>query len=226
VQTYRNLIASLPPESQHLFFYILDLLSVFDRNSSVNLMTASNLAVIFQPGILRHPPFPRIPDTANEQARRAQIDLDSQEHKQSQEVLEFLIEHQEDFVHNSVSATSTTTTVASTSGVVDKAAKEKTSRGSKKHVPATTSKPTTDAGDGEDADDEDWQVVPAKKDELLSRRGSESEHERRRLRRKSHDQRRVASDSSSQIDPAAGSKVRRSRTLPSKGSNTRELCAF
>jgi len=54
--------------------YILDLLAVFAENSIQNLMPASNLAAIFQPGLLSHPDH----------------DMNPQEYKVSQEALEFL----------------------------------------------------------------------------------------------------------------------------------------
>jgi len=79
---YRQLIRSMPPQNQYLLLYVLDLLSVFSRKSDKNLMTASNLAVIFRPGLLSHPNHELSPD----------------EHKLSQKVLEFLIEHQDWFM--------------------------------------------------------------------------------------------------------------------------------
>jgi len=97
VVRYRTLINSLPPASQHIFFYILDLLGVFARKSDQNLMPASNLSMIFQPGLLRHrnnvTPVPgEESDTV-----KAQIEVDSREHKRSQDVLEFLISRQIEF---------------------------------------------------------------------------------------------------------------------------------
>jgi GTPase-activating protein SAC7 len=62
--------------------YILDLLAVFAENSIQNLMPATNLAAIFQPGLLSHPNH----------------DMNPQEYKVSQEVLIFLIQHQDRFL--------------------------------------------------------------------------------------------------------------------------------
>ncbi|KLO09752.1 Rho GTPase activation protein [Schizopora paradoxa] len=80
--SYRLLIRSMAPQNQYLLLYVLDLLSVFSRKSDKNLMTASNLAVIFRPGLLSHPNH----------------ELSPEEHKLSQKVLEFLIEHQDWFM--------------------------------------------------------------------------------------------------------------------------------
>lgn len=62
--------------------YILDLLAVFAEGSTQNLMPATNLAAIFQPGLLSHPNH----------------DMNPQEYKVSQEVLIFLIQHQDRFL--------------------------------------------------------------------------------------------------------------------------------
>ncbi|KAN0065702.1 GTPase activating protein (GAP) for Rho1p [Thecaphora frezii] len=82
VRTYRLLITSMPPANQYLLLYVLDLLAVFAQKSDKNLMPASNLAVLFQPGIISHPSHITSPI----------------EHKLSVEVLEFLIQHQDQFV--------------------------------------------------------------------------------------------------------------------------------
>ena len=55
VERYKRLIGSLPSSSKYLLCYVLDLLNVFARNCDTNLMPASNLAVVFQPGLLRGP---------------------------------------------------------------------------------------------------------------------------------------------------------------------------
>lgn len=68
-----------------LLLYILDLLAVFAENSAQNLMPATNLAAIFQPGLISHPDH----------------DMDPQQYKVSQEVLIFLIEHQDRFLPTS-----------------------------------------------------------------------------------------------------------------------------
>ncbi|KAH9957452.1 Rho GTPase activation protein, partial [Russula dissimulans] len=82
IATYKRLIQSMPPANQYLLLYVLDLLSVFARKSEINLMTAQNLAVIFRPGLMSHPSH----------------ELSPTEHKLSQDVLEFLIAHQDWFM--------------------------------------------------------------------------------------------------------------------------------
>lgn len=82
IKTYRLLTASMPPANRYLLLYVLDLLAVFARKSDINRMPASNLAVIFQPGIFSHPSHL----------------TDANEHKLAVEVLQFLIEHQDHFV--------------------------------------------------------------------------------------------------------------------------------
>jgi len=82
IRTYRLLISSMPPASQYLLLYVLDLLAVFARKSDKNLMPSSNLAVIFQPGMFSHPSH----------------ELSPGEHKLAVQVLQFLIDHQDHFV--------------------------------------------------------------------------------------------------------------------------------
>ena len=82
IKTYRLLISSMPSASQYLLLYVLDLLAVFARKSDKNLMPSSNLAVIFQPGMFSHPSH----------------ELSPGEHKLAVQVLEFLIDHQDNFV--------------------------------------------------------------------------------------------------------------------------------
>ncbi|KAI0322114.1 Rho GTPase activation protein [Amylostereum chailletii] len=82
IAKYKALIGSMHRSNQYLLLYVLDLLSVFARKSDKNLMTAQNLAVIFQPGLISHPTH----------------ELQPTEHQLSQEVLEFLIEHQDWFM--------------------------------------------------------------------------------------------------------------------------------
>ncbi|CAE6426600.1 unnamed protein product [Rhizoctonia solani] len=82
IQTYRKLIKEMPRANQYLLLYVLDLLSVFARKSEKNLMTESNLAVIFRPGIISFPAHEMKPT----------------EHALSQQVLVFLIQHQDHFM--------------------------------------------------------------------------------------------------------------------------------
>jgi hypothetical protein len=89
----------MPRANQYLLLYVLDLLSVFARRCDKNLMTAASrysfldaqahdltgvqdLAVIFRPGIISHPDH----------------EMSPQQHQLSQEVLEFLIAHQDWFM--------------------------------------------------------------------------------------------------------------------------------
>lgn len=80
--TYQNLIAELPALNRQLLLYILDLLAVFASKSEVNRMTPENLSAIFQPGLISHPNHEMSPD----------------EYATSQEVLVFLINHQDHFL--------------------------------------------------------------------------------------------------------------------------------
>ncbi|KAF2733609.1 RhoGAP-domain-containing protein [Polyplosphaeria fusca] len=82
VMIYQHLIKELPSLNRQLLLYILDLLAVFAAKSDVNKMTTSNLAAIFQPGILSHP----------------QHDMSPQEYRLSQDVLIFLIDNQDHFL--------------------------------------------------------------------------------------------------------------------------------
>jgi hypothetical protein len=82
VQVYQRLIKELPSLNRQLLLYILDLLAVFAAKSDVNKMTTSNLAAIFQPGILSHP----------------QHDMSPQDYRLSQDVLIFLIDNQDHFL--------------------------------------------------------------------------------------------------------------------------------
>lgn len=82
ILTYQRLIGDLPKLNGQLLLYILDLLAVFAENSTQNLMPTSNLAAIFQPGLLSH----------------LDHDMNPQEYKVSQEVLIFLIQHQDRFL--------------------------------------------------------------------------------------------------------------------------------
>ncbi|KAJ6512999.1 Rho GTPase activation protein [Mycena sanguinolenta] len=82
IATYKRLIRAMPRANQYLLLYVLDLLSVFARKSDKNLMTATNLAVIFRPGLISHPAHEMSPP----------------EHDLSQRVLEFLIAQQDWFM--------------------------------------------------------------------------------------------------------------------------------
>ncbi|KAF9007583.1 Rho GTPase activation protein [Cyathus striatus] len=82
ITTFKALIRKMPRANQYLLLYVLDLLSVFARKSDKNLMTATNLAVIFRPGIISHP----------------EHEMSPKEHALSQRVLEFLIAHQDWFM--------------------------------------------------------------------------------------------------------------------------------
>lgn len=82
ITSYQREINSLPPINRQLLLYILDLLAVFASKSHVNRMNAFNLAAIFQPGIINHPMHEQAPS----------------EYHLSQNVLVFLIEHQDHFL--------------------------------------------------------------------------------------------------------------------------------
>ncbi|KAF2004240.1 RhoGAP-domain-containing protein, partial [Amniculicola lignicola CBS 123094] len=82
VRVYQHRIKELPSLNRQLLLYILDLLAVFAAKSDINKMTTSNLAAIFQPGILSHP----------------QHDMSPQDYRLSQDVLIFLIDNQDHFL--------------------------------------------------------------------------------------------------------------------------------
>ncbi len=82
IEVYQQVITELPPLNRQLLLYILDLLAVFASKSDVNRMTSTNLAAIFQPGMLSHP----------------QHDMEPGEYRLSQDVLVFLIENQDHFL--------------------------------------------------------------------------------------------------------------------------------
>ena len=82
VQEFQRLIIELPALNRQLLLYILDLLAVFSSKSDLNRMTSSNLAAIFQPGIISHPDH----------------DMAPSEYRLSQDVLIFLIENQDHFL--------------------------------------------------------------------------------------------------------------------------------
>ncbi|KAH9877989.1 hypothetical protein J1614_003206 [Plenodomus biglobosus] len=82
VRVYQHQIKALPSLNRQLLLYILDLLAVFAAKADVNKMTTSNLAAIFQPGILSHP----------------QHDMSPADYRLSQDVLIFLIDNQDHFL--------------------------------------------------------------------------------------------------------------------------------
>ncbi|KAI9265808.1 Rho GTPase activation protein [Helicostylum pulchrum] len=77
IEEFQKLIQSLQPPHQHLLLYLLDTLSLFATTASETKMDIPNLAVVFCPGILRHPDH------------NTPI-----QYKISQYVIEFLIEFQ------------------------------------------------------------------------------------------------------------------------------------
>lgn len=77
LKEYESLFSILSGDARQLLIYLLDLLSLFAQQSDVNLMTARNLAAIFQPSIMSHP----------------QHDMDPKQYELSRYVVEFLIEY-------------------------------------------------------------------------------------------------------------------------------------
>ncbi|CCF58514.1 hypothetical protein KAFR_0E03630 [Kazachstania africana CBS 2517] len=77
IKEYETLFLKLSNDSKQLTIYLLDLLSLFARQSQFNLMSGRNLAAIFQPSVLSHP----------------QHDMDPKEYELSRFVVEFLIEY-------------------------------------------------------------------------------------------------------------------------------------
>ncbi|GJN90331.1 hypothetical protein Rhopal_003340-T1 [Rhodotorula paludigena] len=117
IAAYRHLISLLPPASRYLLLYLLDFLSVFARCSDKNLMTASNLAVVFQPGLVssrggghnallgfpgfvegKPPPSGSAGSPSPAQVPNAGAQEQAGEHGRGKEVLEFLIEQQAHFM--------------------------------------------------------------------------------------------------------------------------------
>jgi len=117
--SYKRLIQLLPPASRYLLLYLLDFLAVFARSSTKNLMPASNLATVFQPGLvstgthgqgalLGFPGFPKgelprhLPGADRNGMQAGSSGAQAQgvagEHGRGKEVLEFLIEQQAHFV--------------------------------------------------------------------------------------------------------------------------------
>ncbi|CAL9730818.1 GTPase-activating protein Sac7p [Monosporozyma unispora] len=77
LKDYETLFVKLNNDTKQLTIYLLDLLSLFARQSEFNLMSGRNLAAIFQPSFLSHP----------------QHDMDPKEYELSRFVVEFLIEY-------------------------------------------------------------------------------------------------------------------------------------
>ncbi|KAF2276323.1 RhoGAP-domain-containing protein [Westerdykella ornata] len=82
VRTYQRLIKELPALNRQLLLYILDLLAVFAAKSDINKMTTSNLASIFQPGIISHPKH----------------EMSPRDYRLNQDILIFLIDNQDHFL--------------------------------------------------------------------------------------------------------------------------------
>ncbi|KAG2219891.1 hypothetical protein INT45_001636, partial [Circinella minor] len=82
VNAYQKLIERLPLPNQFLLLYLLDLLGVYAMHTETTLMDISSLAIIFTPGILCHPDDKMNPTS----------------YKDSQKVIQFLIEHQSQFL--------------------------------------------------------------------------------------------------------------------------------
>ncbi|SCU94974.1 LAME_0F10176g1_1 [Lachancea meyersii CBS 8951] len=77
LKEYESLFGALSSDARQLLIYLLDLLSLFAQQADENLMTARNLAAVFQPSIISHP----------------QHDMDPKEYELSRIVVEFLIEY-------------------------------------------------------------------------------------------------------------------------------------
>ncbi|KAA1103338.1 hypothetical protein PGT21_014965 [Puccinia graminis f. sp. tritici] len=121
IRLFKSLISTLNPSSQYLLLYLLDLLAVFANRSDKNLMTANNLAVVFQPALCPAnpttadklnkiiyaprqpaPPPPASgephPPSAIQQESLLEQESIMKEVKQAQAVLEFMILNQSHFV--------------------------------------------------------------------------------------------------------------------------------
>ncbi|KAI9322241.1 Rho GTPase activation protein [Dichotomocladium elegans] len=81
VNAFQGLIESLPLANQYLLLYLLDLLGVFASHTKSTLMDIPSLAVLFTPGILCHP----------------HDNMDPASYKESQRVIQFLVENQTRF---------------------------------------------------------------------------------------------------------------------------------
>ncbi|GAA5795665.1 Rho GTPase activation protein [Helicostylum pulchrum] len=81
VKQYQACVDQLPIVNQYLLFYLLDLLALFSSYSKYTKMNSIALASVFTPGILLNPDHSMCPH----------------QYKLSQLVVQFLIEHQEQF---------------------------------------------------------------------------------------------------------------------------------
>ncbi|ORZ02355.1 Rho GTPase activation protein [Syncephalastrum racemosum] len=81
IDAFQNLIECLPLVHQYLLLYIMDLLGLFAMTSDTTRMDIPALAAVFAPGVLSHP----------------DDELNPVGYKESQRVLEFLIQHQDKF---------------------------------------------------------------------------------------------------------------------------------
>ncbi|KAL1933597.1 hypothetical protein VTP01DRAFT_7687 [Rhizomucor pusillus] len=81
IDAFQNLIECLPIFNQYLLMYIMDMLGLFAMTSDVTRMDISSLAAVFAPGVLSHP----------------DDEMNPAGYRESQRVLEFLIEHQHEF---------------------------------------------------------------------------------------------------------------------------------
>lgn len=121
IRLFKSLISTLSPSSQYLLLYLLDMLAVFANRSDKNLMTANNLAVVFQPALCPANPTTvdklnkiiyaqRVPASAPSTTGEPQSQLNIQQEslleqesilkqvKQAQAVVEFMILNQNHFV--------------------------------------------------------------------------------------------------------------------------------
>ncbi|GAA5896107.1 uncharacterized protein JCM6883_001714 [Sporobolomyces salmoneus] len=214
ISAYRHLISLLPPASRYLLLYLLDFLSVFARCSTKNLMTASNLAVVFQPGLvssrrdgtnsalLGFPGFVegKLPPSASASGRggaggagRGKEGAEEQagEHGRGKEVLEFLIEQQGHFMLDLQAP------------VDAERQKNKGIEPNSTPIPTTTTTTTKTLSSSTNLPEKETVVATGIKGSTdLTRRGSDKSIERRRLRK--------STDAAGK--EGAGGKVKRSRT--------------
>ncbi|KAI6108022.1 Rho GTPase activation protein [Pisolithus sp. B1] len=183
ITTYKHLIQRMPRANQYLLLYV---------PGPPNLMTAANLAVIFRPGLISHPDH----------------ELSPSEHQLSQQVLEFLIAHQDWFL-------------------LDIPPPPRAQPYTSWQPPRQSRFSTAPQHD----DDPDLVVVPSSDDEPPSADGWRLASQRRRItrRRTTHEhvdsQDRAVSPSPQELSPVAERPtsttsstlgVMRSRTLPSR----------